>query len=140
MKRTVFVDTSCWVGFFLSKDQHHEEAVRTLDQLEDEGRQLVTTDYVIAETVTRLRKQGGLKIAVQAWVELEEGGQVEVVEVEKADRRQARDILLKYAQHVLSLTDCVSFIIMRKLGIAEAATFDEDFRRAGFPVLPRRAN
>ena len=137
MRKTVFVDTSCWVGFFLSRDQFHKEAVRVLDQLAEQGRQLVTSEYVVAETVTRLRKQGGFKIAAQAWDELETSEWVELVEAGKDDRRLARAVFQKYADHVLSVVDCLSFVLMKKHGIREAATFDEDFKKAGFAVVPR---
>ena len=35
-----------------------------------------------------------------------------------------------------SLTDCTSFEIMDDLKMREAFTFDEDFRQAGYRVLP----
>jgi len=44
----------------------------------------------------------------------------------------------KYRDHELSFTDCTSFAAMRKYGIREAFTFDEDFSKAGFEIVPRR--
>jgi hypothetical protein len=35
-----------------------------------------------------------------------------------------------------SLTDCSSFVIMRRLGITEAITTAHHFRQEGFTVLP----
>ncbi len=35
-----------------------------------------------------------------------------------------------------SLTDCISFVVMRNLGIAVAYTFDRHFVQAGFAVAP----
>jgi predicted nucleic acid-binding protein len=121
----------------MAKDQYHRRAVALLDELLGEGRQLVTSDYVIAETVTRLRIQGRCRGAAQAWAALEEGDMVRVMEVERAHRKAARTLFENYDQHQFSLTDCASFVLMKELGIGEAATFDEDFRKVGFITLPQ---
>jgi predicted nucleic acid-binding protein len=136
MPRSVFVDTSCWVGFFLRRDQHHREAVGLLQDLMRRGRPLMTSSDIVAETVTRLRKQGGFPVAYAAWEELEKGEVAEVIHVGAAERRLAREVFKKHSEHVLSVADCTSFVLMKRFGIREAATFDEDFRNAGFVVLP----
>ena len=45
-----------------------------------------------------------------------------------------------YAQRLdkdWSLTDCISFVVMRERGIAEALTADHHFEQAGFTILLR---
>jgi uncharacterized protein len=37
-----------------------------------------------------------------------------------------------------SLTDCISFIVMRERGIAQALAYDHHFEQAGFQALLRR--
>ena len=39
----------------------------------------------------------------------------------------------------LSFTDCVSFAVMKRLGLTDVATFDEHFTRAKFIVHPTRS-
>jgi len=41
----------------------------------------------------------------------------------------------KYADKEISFTDCVSFAIMRRVGIRTAFTFDRHFRDAGFQII-----
>ncbi len=38
------------------------------------------------------------------------------------------------------LTDCASFLVMEKRGIAEALAYDRDFEQAGFVALLRDAS
>ena len=136
MPGAVFVDTSAWVGYFARHDQHHAEAVSIFEALGDAGTILVTSDYVLAETVTRTRAISGSRDTLRVWEELESGETAQLIEVEPELRHEARRLFRKYPGLVLSLTDCVSFALMRRLTITEAFTFDLDFRKAGFSVLP----
>jgi predicted nucleic acid-binding protein len=138
MDRLVFVDTSAWVGYFAARDQHHSDAVAAFNRMGEEGREFVTTDYVLAETVTRIRRQGSPEAAETVWRVLEEERTARLLEVDVALRSRARRLLLKYRQLPLSLVDCVSFAVMRELGIREALTFDGDFAKAGFVMIPGR--
>jgi predicted nucleic acid-binding protein len=44
--------------------------------------------------------------------------------------------LLAAGRRNLSLVDCVSFEVMRRLGISRVFTFDDHFREQGFDVIP----
>ena len=48
----------------------------------------------------------------------------------------ALDKMKKYADKQLSLTDCVSFVLMEKQRLKTAFTFDDDLRKAGFEMVP----
>jgi len=138
MAEIVFVDTSAWVGLFVEKDQHHAQAVLALEDLEGDAPDFVTTDYVIAETVARIRRQASHRSAAGVWDRLEGGDAARVVEVDPDHRARARKLFGKYDQLELSLVDCVSFVVMKELGIEEAFTFDDDFRKAGYITIPRK--
>jgi predicted nucleic acid-binding protein len=43
--------------------------------------------------------------------------------------------LRRYRDRLLSLTDAVSFEVMRREGLREAFAFDDDFERVGFTVV-----
>jgi predicted nucleic acid-binding protein len=52
------------------------------------------------------------------------------------------ELLASRGKRGLSLVDCTSFVLMRRLGVETALAFDEDFRGEGFRVygdetLPR---
>ena len=45
-------------------------------------------------------------------------------------------VLERFADKRLSLTDCTSMALMRRLGLEAAFTFDRDFRDCGFAMVP----
>ena len=51
----IFVDSGAWIALLNRRDQHHDDAVVIYTTLKQQKVQLLTTDYVIDETVTRLR-------------------------------------------------------------------------------------
>lgn len=131
--RSVFVDTSAWIGFFAMADEHHAEAVTAFEMLAEKDRPLVTSDYVVIETVTFLRRRHGHSLALRAWDALQEAAFV--MEADKQHWEAAKVLFRKYDQLELSATDCVSFVLMKELGIRDALTFDADFERVGFRLV-----
>ena len=63
-------------------------------------------------------------------------GLVDLVDLEAGVGEPVDEITVGYEDKVLSFTDCTSFALMRERKLLEAFTFDSDFKRAGFVVLP----
>jgi predicted nucleic acid-binding protein len=61
----IFVDSGAWIALLNQKDPHHDDAVAIYNDLVQQNAQLLTTDYVIDETVTRLRYDWSHSGAVQ---------------------------------------------------------------------------
>ena len=61
----IFVDSGAWIALLNRRDQHHDDAVVILNNLGRQNVQLLTTDYVIDETVTWLRYRVSHPVAVQ---------------------------------------------------------------------------
>lgn len=55
---------------------------------------------------------------------------------DEADHQAAQAILSRYADKDFSYTDAVSFVLMERLGIPTAFTFDARFRQYGLDVMP----
>ena len=133
--RLVFVDSSALIAFYSTREERHAEAVREFDRVGREDRGLVISDYILDETVTFLRYRYGFDLALRAWEEMESGEMASLVQVTADHRAEALKIFKKYSQRRLSLTDCVSFALMRFLGIRDALTFGDDFRKANFLAI-----
>jgi predicted nucleic acid-binding protein len=133
----LFVDTAGWMACADAADPAHEAACTTRDRwLESEG-QLLTTDYVIDETLTLLRLRLGLSAAEHWWHSIAASRRVqrELIHEERAER--ARTMFFRYRDKDFSFTDCTSFAVMREMRLRQALTTDAHFRQAGFQMFPR---
>jgi predicted nucleic acid-binding protein len=127
---SVFVDTSALIAFLDADDPAHgvSREVWRHCVLEDEG--MVTTDYVVLEAIAVAQRRWGLD-AVRTIVD-EYMPLIEVGSVTPEDRSAAIGALLAAGRRHLSLVDCVSFTVMRRLGIREYLGQDPHFEERGF--------
>ncbi len=138
MQTLVFADTSALVGRFLERDERHSRAVQAMRRLLREGRHFVSTDYIFDEVVTRVRGRADHSSAVKAGEAILMSEVIDLVDIDPDLRKEAWRLFKKYRDQRFSFTDCTSFAVMRKYGIREAFTFDGDFTKIGFEVVPRR--
>ena len=137
MKR-VFVDTGGWIGTAVARDQTHEAAATYARRLADGRVPLLTTNYVLAETYTRIRYDDGhaKALVLDGLIrEMIRGGQLSIGWVTPAIHEEALALFRRYADHEFSIVDCASFVVMRDEGISEAFTTDRHFEQAGFTCL-----
>jgi len=99
-------------------------------------RRLVTSSYVLVEVVTLLNNRRSHSKAVELGNNLLSSRLFNVVHVNEELFYEAWRYFQKYKDKRYSLADCVSFVLMNKLGIEEALTFDKHFAQAGFRKLP----
>ncbi|MCL1893768.1 MAG: PIN domain-containing protein [Holophagaceae bacterium] len=100
---------------------------------------LFTFNYVLDETITRIRYDGGHALACQfcdLFGEAENRGLITTLWVDEDVVRQARDIFRRYSDQKFSFTDCTSFVLMKKHGISEVFAFDAHFETLGFLRYP----
>jgi uncharacterized protein len=133
----LFVDTAGWMACADAADPDHQTACAARDDWLEHSGLLITSDYVIDETLTLLRYRLGLDAAEQWWHDIAASRRVlhELIHEERAER--ARGIFFRYRDKDFSFTDCTSFALMRELRIREALSTDKHFRQAGFQMLPR---
>jgi uncharacterized protein len=133
----IFVDSSAWLALADSRDRDHSRATEFHQRIvRGEFGKQVTTNYVMAETLTIIRRRMGLLQAVNLANALRSGTEVELFWIEPVHHNEAVELMSAHADKHWSVTDCSSFVIMRSLGILDAFTFDRDFVQAGFTGRP----
>ncbi len=133
MKR-VFVNTSAFVASSYHDDRHHNDAVALLERSVHEQFQLVTTNFVIAETHGVLLIRTGRNIAARFLEELRKSTTT-IIRVSAQDEQRAQEIIVSYTDKDFSYTDCTSFVIMERLHIRLVFSFDQHFAQYGFELL-----
>jgi predicted nucleic acid-binding protein len=129
----VFADTSALYAFLVAEDENHERAKSILAALRAEAPTLVSSSYVIQETVALLQTRIGVP-AVRTFQQIVAPA-LEVAWIEGALHERAMAALLAAGKRDVSLTDWTSFEVMRDRGIERAFAFDPDFADQGFVVL-----
>lgn len=131
--KNVLVDTGAWYAYMDKDDPDHQ---LVSDVLENHFPLLLTSDFIVDETLTLLRYRHG-RIAAVKFGELAFSGELARLEyITKNDQQKAWQLFLKYHDHCLSYTDCTTFILMKRCKIETAVALDSDFRSYGLHCLP----
>ena len=97
---------------------------------------LVTTTYIFDEVVTLFNSRNLHYKAVEVGNQLLESHEIELINIDQNLFNQGWQYFQKYQDKSYSLTDCLSFIIMKQRNIVTALTLDNHFLQAGFQMLP----
>ena len=131
---TVFVDTAALYAILDADDDNHELAAETWLALAQDQAALLCSNYVLVETLALVQHRLGIA-AVRALQE----NIVPVLSihwVDESTHRAGISALVTARRAQLSLVDCVSFELMRQLGIETVFTFDHHFEEQGFTRIP----
>ncbi len=134
MKKTFF-DTWGWVAIAHKGDSHNKAVVSFYRNFLINKGIPVTSDYVLAETITLLRSRTepeGVKLFIDT---LLDGVKEERIFLEKIDEgrwKKAWEMSKKFADKPdISFTDFSSFVLMKELGVSEVLTADRHFEDIG---------
>ena len=137
MTEIIFADTFYWVALLSPRDTFHNQAIAITAKL---GKtKIITTDEVLSEVLNFL-SDGGAKLrerAVNTVQQLLNAGS-EKVTVLSQSHTTFLDGLDLYGQRLdkgYSLTDCISMVTMKQMGISHILTHDHHFTQEGFTIL-----
>jgi predicted nucleic acid-binding protein len=134
---SIFVDTSGWLAAINNRDSHYHDVVETYDELVAKGTSFVTSNLVVAEMHALIVRERGASAGCSLLDAIYTDPLYRVVSVDRDLESQATDRWLRrFKESKFSLTDAVSFEIMRRERITEVLALDHHFEIAGFRLLP----
>ena len=130
----VFADTSFYLAFLAERGVWHSRAFSLSESL---NRSTVTTAWVLTELADALADPRERPNFLRFLATLRDDPNCEIV---PASQNLFDSGVKLYADRLdkrWSLTDCISFVVMRDRGITDALTADRHFEQAGFVTLLR---
>jgi uncharacterized protein len=131
----ILLDTGFLFAYVSENDKDHARVIEVLEA--HRGQRLadilLTTNHVVAETITLVSKRGhrdpGMRhdLAVKVGRQLYAGVFGQVHHASGDEERQAFAYFGRHRDKGYSMVDCLSFVIMETRGIREAWAVDEDF-------------
>lgn len=124
------------------RDQDHRAAVKCFHALEEERGHRITTDYIIDETLTLLRRHGfPITRIAEFYNKLRltaEGPSLDLMFVGDGIFSESWDLFRSYGDQGVSFTDCTSLADARTLSVAAVFSFDRHFEIGGSDRIPRQ--
>ncbi len=134
--KTYLADTSFWLALELNDDQNHESALTHWRNLVKTSFAIVTTSYIFDETITYLNSRNHHEKAVEVGENLLLSPTIELIYIDENLFFEGWTMFQKYQDKRYSLTDCISFLVMKQKELDTALTFDKHFSQAGFNIEP----
>ena len=137
----LFVDTWGWLVLADAKDPAHEDAIRVRRSHTGAG-SLVTTDYVLDQTITRLFSRCAFELARRFCERIfaaQTDGLLSIENITPDRFQDAWKLRIRYRdKQQISFTDLTSFVVMKELHVHQVLTADAHFMkvRLGFRILP----
>jgi predicted nucleic acid-binding protein len=130
----IFVDTSAWFARYTPRDFYHLAASQFLQENREP---LITTDYVVDETLTLFKARDNYRRALVVGSRLLAGNLARLVWIEPSDVLAAWEVYRQFQDKAWSFTDCVSYVVIQRLEIKRALAFDKHFQQFGIvDVVP----
>jgi predicted nucleic acid-binding protein len=131
---SIFVDTGAWYATVIPADPHH---VSVIAFLRHNPLPLVTTDYIVDETLTLLRARGEWAKAIALGRHFFDLKGANVLHVTPENLRNAWQLFRDQPLRHWSFTDCTSKVVMDERHIRRALSLDHHFKEFGsIEVLP----
>jgi uncharacterized protein len=122
----IFVDTSAWFASIVPSDSDHLIAAQWLQQ---NSQRLLTTDYIVDETLTLLRARRETNRALFLGTAFFSRTLAKLYYLTEEDIQQTWQVFRQFSDKNWSFTDCSSKVAIDNLKITQAFSFDHHFRQ-----------
>lgn len=127
-----FADTFYFLSLLDSREERHGDAVSAS---RNPQLQLVTTEWVLTEFGDAYCAPQDRADFVALYRSLINHPRVKIIPADTRLFHRGVDLFEQRPDKDWSLTDCLSFVVMRDEGISQALTGDKHFEQAGFIAL-----
>lgn len=128
----VFADTFYFLAILNPKDQAHAKAVHFS---ESHDASLTTTSWVLTELADGLSRSTQRRAFGRILADLANDPETILVPPSQSLFDEGVKLYNARSDKNWSLTDCISFVVMRQYGMSDALTADHHFEQAGFVAL-----
>lgn len=140
IKNLIFVDSSFWIASAVKTDHFHKQAIELLTIPFQENNLFSTSDFVLDETLTRLKRKVGARAANKFYQLVQNKEKKRQLYVYRLTKTLFHKAYVIFNEHPtlksFSFTDATIIAIMKKYNIDTLLTFDADFRKVGIKILP----
>lgn len=130
----VFADASAFIALYSVHDAHARAAQRISQNLARQKAMIITSNYIVAESLTVISQRLGKRQAVMIGKFLF-SGTIPVMRIDENLDRQAFGLFSAMDRKDVSFVDCTCFVLCRELGIEHVFGFDRDFQQQGLKLL-----
>jgi len=130
--KLLFADSSYFLALVSVRDEAHLQATR-FSKFTDH--KIVTTGWILVEVANGLASSTRRHLAVELIESLLQDENVEVVAPSLENFAEGFKLYSEREDKDWSLTDCISFTVMKQRSLSEALTGDRHFEQAGFRAL-----
>jgi predicted nucleic acid-binding protein len=129
-----FADTSYYIALVSADDDAHGRAAAYTAAFDGS---IVTTAWVLNELANHLAKPPNRALFLEMLRDMRSDERVTIIPMSEDLFERGVALYGERLDKEWSVTDCVSFIVMREHGLTEALTGDHHFEQAGFTALLR---
>jgi len=129
---SVFADTFYFLALLDTREERHLAAA---DASRNPELRLVTTEWVLAEFGDAYGHPKDRADFVSLYRSLANHPRVRIIPADTRIFQRGVELFEQRQDKDWSLTDCISFVVMRDEGITQALTGDRHFEQAGFTAL-----
>ena len=127
-----FADTAYYLALTNPDDVAHQLANELTEKFDGF---LITTSAVVNELGNYLRVPANRRLFSQIVQQLQQDQDVRIVHFDKSLFRSGVELFEQRPDQEWSLTDCISFVVMKRQRVSDALTTDHHFEQAGFRAL-----
>jgi uncharacterized protein len=130
--KAAFADTSFYIALANPCDRRHQDALNASNRWEYK---VITTEYVLLELGNYFRGSHDRILFMEMLSALRDDSETEIIPASPSLFDQGVILYSRRPDKQWSLTDCISFAVMKACSLTDALACDHHFEQAGYHVI-----